>query len=445
MFGFRSQERFVFGAFAISILFLCYVADRGQFGHLILGYSLAFYAYYHWIEKRRFRKVKSILTQAIIIRLLLLFALPLLSDDYYRFIWDGLLQCSGINPFAHLPTEISDTSPYMAGLLDKMNSPEYYSIYPPVLQWLWHGVSVLVGENTLAQVMLMRTVIILADVGVIVLGASILRTMKMWQGNVALYALNPLVIVELTGNLHFEGLMIFFSLLAIYLFIRMKATASLILLPAGALALALGVLSKVVFVLSLPAMWRRWGWWRTLLIAVSTLSFVLFLSSFFFDMKLLSNIAQSFDLYFRNFEFNSSLFNLTEYIASHWITHYTVQTIGPWITGLMVLLIISVSLFRRADSYTRFFETLLLVLSIHLLFASTVHPWYIINLVSVAMFTRYRYPMVWSFAAVLSYFMYSNDFIEVWWIITVEYLLVVLYAIWEIYQANVERKSLSVL
>ncbi len=441
MLGLRNQERFVFGAFAISILFLCYVADRGQFGHLLLGYSLAFYAYYHWIEKRRFRKVKSILTQAVIIRVLILVALPLFSDDYYRFIWDGLLQCQGLNPYAHLPSEIAEVSPYMAGLVAQMNSPDYYSIYPPVLQWLWHGISMLVGESTLAQVMLMRTVIILADIGIVLIGARILKSLNQWEGSVALYALNPLVIVELTGNLHFEGVMIFFTLLGLYLLIRMKEESKLGLLPVAALALSIAVLSKVVLILSLPAMWRRWGWWRTLLIGACTLSIIAVLSSFFFDMELLRNMGQSFDLYFRNFEFNASLFNLTEYVASHWIPHYTLETIGPWITGVMVLLIIVVSLFRKTENYTRYFETLLFVLSIHLLFASTVHPWYIVNLIAIAMFTRYRYPIVWSYAALLSYFMYSNNLIEVWWIIAIEYVLVVSYAVWEIKQATAERKS----
>lgn len=436
MLGFRSQERWVFGAFAISILFLCYVVDRANFGQVILGYSLAFYGYYHWIEKRRFRKVKSILGQALMIRVLILFALPLLSDDYHRFIWDGLLQLQGINPFSVLPVDLPDQSPFMAELLTQMNSSQYYSIYPPVLQWIWHGVSSLVGENTLHQVMLMRGLIILADVGVILIGAKILKRMKQWQGNIALYALNPLVIVELTGNLHFEGVMIFFTLLAIYLFMLAKDKLQLYLIPVGALALATGVLSKVVLILTLPAMWRRWGWWRTLLAGICTLAFVVSMSSYFLDLELIKNMGQSFNLYFRNFEFNASIFNLTEYIASHWIPHYTVETIGPWVTGAMVMSIVLIGLFRRATSYERFFETLLFILSIHLLFASTVHPWYIVNLVAVSLFTRYRYPMVWSFAAVLSYFIYSNGMVEVWWLIGVEYVIVLVYAGWEVFKSE---------
>ncbi len=431
-FGFRSQERWIFGAFAISILFLSYVADRARFEHVILGYSVAFYAYYHWIDRRRFRKVKHIMTQAVIIRLLLLFALPLLSDDYHRFIWDGLIQVHGTGPYAFLPSEFPDPSPYMSGLLKKMNSPDYYSIYPPALQWIWHGVSALVGENTLAQVMLMRFLIILADVGIILIGARIMKDLKIWQGNIALYALNPLVIVELTGNLHFEGLMIFCTLLAIHIFIIAREKVKTWLMPVGGMVLALGVLSKIIFVLTLPSMLRRWGLWRTALASFSTVLFVSLFSSFLLDLETLQNIGQSFDLYFRNFEFNASLFNLTEFVASHWYPHYTVSIIGPWITGVMVLCILSISFFRKAESYNRFFESLLFILSIHLLFSSTVHPWYIVNLIAIAMFSRYRYPMIWSFVAMLSYFMYSNDLVEVWWIIAIEYLIVMGYAIWEI-------------
>ncbi|MEX0359534.1 MAG: mannosyltransferase, partial [Allomuricauda sp.] len=51
----------------------------------------------------------------------------------------------------------------------------------------------------------------------------------------------------------------------------------------------------------------------------------------------------------------------------------------------------------------------------------------------LAMFTKFRFAMLWSFLVVLSYFAYSNvDFDENLWLLAFEYLLVIGYMIYEI-------------
>ncbi|NND95111.1 MAG: polyprenol phosphomannose-dependent alpha 1,6 mannosyltransferase MptB [Flavobacteriales bacterium] len=425
------HNRWVFIAFAISILFLAYAIDRSNFGQVVLGYALAFYAYYYWIEKRHFRTAKAIFSQALIIRLLLLLAVPKLSDDYFRFIWDGLIQVNGLNPFASLPSEVEGTSDYMQGLMDQMNSPDYYSVYPPIMQGVFYAISALVGENTMAQLIAMRVILIAADMGVIWVGIKILRMLKRPISNVSLYALNPLVIVELIGNLHFEGLMLFFTLSGIYFLMRMlKESKAWLVLP-GTVLIASGVLTKIVLLLSLPALWRRWGAPKTAGIGILTLVFCVAGFALYVDIPMIHHMGQSLDLYFRNFEFNASIYSLTRTIAYEWIPYYTSAAIGPYVTGVMILGILSLTFLRKAERFEGFFETLLFILSVYLLFASTVHPWYIVNLVAVSLFTQYRYPIVWSFVVVVSYFMYANDLIEVGWMIGLEYLVVLGYFIYE--------------
>ncbi|MEM9862802.1 MAG: hypothetical protein AAF938_14360, partial [Myxococcota bacterium] len=63
-------------------------------------------------------------------------ALPVLSDDVYRYLWDGHVLLSGVDPYAHAPA-----SPPLAGLRDadwaRINHPVLATIYPPLAQGLF--------------------------------------------------------------------------------------------------------------------------------------------------------------------------------------------------------------------------------------------------------------------------------------------------------------------
>ena len=69
---------------------------------------------------------------AVVCRIIGFAAEPLLSDDYFRFIWDGMVMHEGINPVSHTPSylvhhpEIAETN---QGLYSLLNSKEYYSVY----------------------------------------------------------------------------------------------------------------------------------------------------------------------------------------------------------------------------------------------------------------------------------------------------------------------------
>ena len=63
------------------------------------------------------------------IRLMLLFSFPNLSDDIFRFIWDGRMCSLGINPYGYLPSEIVDNHAALgAELYSELNSPNYFTI-----------------------------------------------------------------------------------------------------------------------------------------------------------------------------------------------------------------------------------------------------------------------------------------------------------------------------
>ena len=206
------------GVCAAIYIAMGYYVERTDFTWLI---SLLFSAFL--VSGLLFRyfddQYKLIAFVSILFRGSLLFSIPALSDDFYRFFWDGTLYANGLNPYLIHPGEyirgevlVEHITP---SLFEKLNSPNYFTVYPPVCQYLFALASV-IGRNISESVLVMKGFILLAEIGSIFLIIKLLRLFKMQQKNVLIYALNPLVIMELSGNLHFEAVMIFFFLLAVY-------------------------------------------------------------------------------------------------------------------------------------------------------------------------------------------------------------------------------------
>lgn len=125
------------------------------------------------------------------LRLPMLAVDPTLSDDLYRFCWEGRAWLAGFSPFAHAPD-----SPALAHLRDELwsrvNHRELSSIYPPGAQLLF----VLVASHGIAT---WRWFVTLCDIGTAVVLAR--------RDHVAgwAWALLPLPAVEAATGGHLEG------------------------------------------------------------------------------------------------------------------------------------------------------------------------------------------------------------------------------------------------
>jgi hypothetical protein len=76
---------------------------------------------------------------------------------------------------------------------------------------------------------------------------------------------------------------------------------------------------------------------------------------------------------------------------------------------------------------------MLFLLSSYFFMATTVHPWYLINLIFFGIVTGYAFPLVWSLSVFWSYSAYgSHGFEENTFIQFAEYLLVYGVFIWEV-------------
>jgi alpha-1,6-mannosyltransferase len=200
-----------------------------------------------WRRARR-RDVVIVLAVALACRLLVVADLPTLSDDAYRFVWDGRVQAAGINPYAHAPA-----SPSLFGLRDyriftEVNRPHTRTGYPPTNEVALYAVNRVAGEGT-TQVKLAFVAVETAAVALLLL---FLARAEMSLGRVALYAWHPLAIFEIAGTGHPEPLLMALTLAALLGWDRRKPVA------AGA-ALGAAVLTKFAPLLLAPFMLRRLG------------------------------------------------------------------------------------------------------------------------------------------------------------------------------------------
>lgn len=414
---------------------LAYATPRAHFGQLVLLLAGAFGAY-AWLLWARL-PLRAGLVAAAGFRLLWLLALPALSDDYHRFRWDGLLVAAGQNPFRYRPDELLappapgrpafPTPPAARNLLyAKLNSPHYYSVYPPVCQAAFGLAARLSPASERGFVLVLRGVVLAAEAATAALLPWLLACFGLPARRALVYLLNPLVIVELTGNLHFEALLIALLLAALALLARGRRAAS-----AGALGLA--VATKLLPLLVLPLLARRLGGRRFGAYAALTGLTVLVSFAPFLSADLLAHLGRSLRLYFQLFGFNASGYYLLRaagfYVNGYVHNRYFGPALGLAATAAALLLAAR----EVRPTWRSLPLTLLLTLTAYYLFSPVVHPWYLTPLVALSVFTSYRYALVWSGLVGLSYAAYQTTaYAENLWLVGLEYGIMLLVLAWEL-------------
>ncbi|AQG80998.1 glycosyltransferase 87 family protein [Spirosoma montaniterrae] len=424
---------------------LGYGVQREQFPLLITLYALLFWGYLLRVRPLSLPSTDAesqlsdrlLFGAAIAFRLLLLPAMPHFSDDFVRFIWDGRLLANGFNPYLYLPRQLLQTPiAASAGLTDELfyqlNSPDYYTVYPPLNQFFFAIAAWLSPVSIQGSVIGLRVPILLADIGSIWLMMKLLRQSGRNPNLALLYALNPLVILELTGNLHFEGVVIFFVLLAAWLFVTVRLNWS-------AVAFGLAVSTKLLPLILLPMLLRYMITRRAVLYCclVGLVTTGLFLP--FVSIDLFRNIGTSLNLYVQKFEFNASIYYLVREVG-YWVKGYNI--IGTAGLALSLLTLVGILYMASGRFQQLSGNRVLLTLTLYFALATTVHPWYITSLVAAAVFTRFRYPLIWSGAVWLSYATYQTvPYQENLWLTALSYGLVVLAFFRERFVTRVEARS----
>ncbi len=371
---------------------------------------------------------------ALLFRAALLFSTPQLSDDVFRFVWDGRLLAAGHSPFTHVPSYYMQPEHAVPGLdavlYEKLNSQHRFSSYPPVCQ-LIYWISVKLSPDSIhGSVLVMKNLLFIFEIGTIWILTKLIGQFNSFRPAILIYALNPLVILEISGNLHFEGIMIFFAMLAVFLLVQKKFFPSVT-------AFALSVCTKLIPLLFLPLLYHTIGWKKAITYWVTTGMVACILFVPLMDEEIIHGFSTSLGYYFQRFEFNASANYLVREIGFLTAGFNIIQYAGPILALIAALLILYLAFYKFRHVLTSgvspaFFEAMLWCMFVYLLSTTILHPWYIITLLAISTLTRYRFPVLWTGMIFLTYAGYSEkSFQENLTLVTIEYVSVIGYLMYE--------------
>ena len=429
----------------------------------IAWYLLAFFAYLGlliWAEKRDISR-RWMWGGAVLFRVILLFTTPTLSDDVYRYLWDGYVANEGVSPYAY-----AINSPD----LDYLDIPEralannawMASPYLPAAQLVFLGVTAVFPLNPFY----LQVVMVLFDLAAAWILARLLVLAMLPAHRLLIYLWNPLVIVEVAHGAHVDAWMLLLALLGVYFALRKAAVGSgqsgennqqptvnsehslgglLARLKdwwgLSPLFLGLATLTKILPVLLLPVLFWFWNWRQRLfyglLVVVLLLPFGLQAGWGLTGELDGRGLFGALRIYSGQWNFNSGLFHWLEV----WLGKqgFAEPAMGAKVVigVLFLMLVTAVWLLARTRTTPRAALRLMSVpLMGYVLLTPTLHPWYILILLAFLPFltpAEGESPWLWllvapwlyfSGALVFSYLTYLDplNFGELEWVRQLEWL-----------------------
>src|SRR5258708_4954783 len=189
-----------------------------------------------------------VLVLAGIFRLGIVFAPPYLSDDIYRYVWDGRVQAAGINPYRYVPADEHLQTLRDEKIYPKINRRDYaHTMYPPAAEAMYF-LTTRISES----VTWMKLTIVGFELITVWIMMELLAYFGMPRQRILIYAWHPLTVWEFAGSGHVDPLAFAFIALALLARKRNWETTT-------GVALGLAILSKLFPIVLFPALYKRCG------------------------------------------------------------------------------------------------------------------------------------------------------------------------------------------
>jgi hypothetical protein len=342
---------------------------------------------------------------AIFSRLCLVPAVPtVLSQDMYRYVWDGRVQQVGINPYLYPPA-----APELENLRDdpifpRINRKQYPTIYPAAAQISFRLFHALVGDSVVGY----KGGMVFFDILTLLALTGLLTAYGFEPARIIVYAWNPLVIFEIAFSGHLEGLTVFFMVLAFYLHAGNKKKS-------GVMMLAVAAALKIYPALLLAPLLNRGRRIRDLFLFGATLV-LLYLPYANAGPKIigflpiyLNNPYESFNL-----GLQSLLLRLLPTLDYALLSKFSI----------FVLLTAGISVFLKEKQEIQILRASYWLTGLLLLFMpASLHPWYVILIIPFLAFFPNPAWLIFTTTVSLSYLKYvSPGEIMPTWVLSAEYL-----------------------
>lgn len=203
--------------------------------------------------------VLYILLLAFSVRIIAIQAVPLLEDDQYRYLWDGLRTATTLDPYRLAPSMFWNSDALSSFWLDivfSINHADVPTIYGPVLQGLF-ALAYLIAPGKIGAI---QSLLFLADMGVLLL----LIQQKISARALLIYAVHPLILKEAMASAHPDGLVALLLLLAL---IAWRAQQVLWMGVSIGLAIATKISALVALPLFLLAPNKNYGRWSVMMLS----------------------------------------------------------------------------------------------------------------------------------------------------------------------------------
>ncbi|MFH0725743.1 MAG: glycosyltransferase 87 family protein [Pseudomonadota bacterium] len=366
-----------------------------------------------------------ILFLAACCRLLFVFHPVSLSDDIFRYLFDGRQLLFGVNPYTLSPVDAARFNVSLVALAEKVNHPELVTIYPPAAQLLF-AAGALSGSVTG-----MKLFLIGLDLFLILLILRLLSALDLPPWRAIFYAWHPLSVIEIAASGHIDGAGIFFVFLALCAcfprprggkdFLNGPAdsdfTGNRVFLPfTGGVVFSIAVLVKLLPVVFLPGYLRlSRGHGRWLFLLGFVIGCLLLILPFLPDIR---NSFATLQRYGATWEFSGFLFRSLRNLFSS-------GKVARVMLGVLFVLVVGwchgrAGVGRNTTSTSS--EMLLEVLKTgyfislcFLLLTPTLHPWYALYLLAFLPFCPEVAGIVLSWSVLLGYrVLIAHGILKVW-------------------------------
>lgn len=316
---------------------------------------------------------------AVLFRIIAFPMLPALSDDGYRYLWDGRITIeTRASPYQYRPSDPTLDLLRPSVEYQGMNSTEYYSVYPPASQAAFALAVAFGGESDWRRAWwAWKALLVLCELGAVWVLLRFVRPRA-----AALYAWSPLAVIEVAGQGHTEALVL------AGLAVTMVVSRARWPLRSIGLTLAGGV--KIYPLVWLPQAWRREGFVGVL----ASVALAVAASVPVWHASAFAHVSESVGLFFGQFDEYAAPYLILKSLAYPLLEDAAGATASR---ALGVAFATAVGVWFLADDGTDRTWRRLLAIGVlaFTLTASTLHPWYWLPVLFLSPFLPPSRALLW--------------------------------------------------